>query len=47
MHRKPLILTALSVLAVAPALAAGPDTTRHQAQIDQIVKEISPTRIEG
>ncbi|MQA37906.1 M28 family peptidase [Rugamonas sp. FT29W] len=47
MHCKPLILTALSVLAVAPALAAGPDTTRHQAQIDQIVKEISPLRIEG
>ncbi|WP_235922683.1 M28 family peptidase [Rugamonas aquatica] len=40
-------MTALSVLAVAPALAAGPDTTRHQAQIDQIVKEISPLRIEG
>ena len=47
MHCKPLILTALSVLAVTPALAAGPDTTRHQAQIDQIVKEISPLRIEG
>jgi len=47
MHCKPLILTALGVLAVAPALAAGPDTTRHQAQIDQIVKEISPVRIEG
>ncbi|OEZ61724.1 M28 family peptidase [Duganella sp. HH105] len=47
MHCKPLILTALSVLAVAPAIAAGPDTSRHQAQIDQIVKEISPVRIEG
>ncbi|ELX13195.1 peptidase M28 domain-containing protein [Janthinobacterium sp. HH01] len=47
MHCKPLILTALSVLAIAPAVAAGPDTSRHQAQIDQIVKEISPARIEG
>lgn len=47
MHCKPLILTALSVLAVAPAVAAGPDTSRHQARIDQIVKEISPVRIEG
>lgn len=47
MHCKPLILTALGVLAVAPALAAAPDTGRHQAQIDQIVKEISPVRIEG
>ncbi|OFA03246.1 M28 family peptidase [Duganella sp. HH101] len=47
MHCKPLILTALSVLAVAPAIAAGPDTSRHQAQIDQIVKDISPVRIEG
>ncbi|WP_286159223.1 M28 family metallopeptidase [Janthinobacterium sp. HH01] len=40
-------MTALSVLAIAPAVAAGPDTSRHQAQIDQIVKEISPARIEG
>ena len=47
MHCKPLILTALSILAVAPALAAGPDTSRHQPQIDQIVKEISPVRIEA
>jgi len=44
MYRKSLIL---SLLAVAPAFAAAPDTNRHQPQIDQIVKEISPDRIEG
>ena len=37
----------LSLLAVAPAVVAAPDTGRHQAQIDQIVREISPARIEG
>jgi len=44
MYCKSLIL---SLLAVAPAFAATPDTNRHQAQIDQIVREISPARIEG
>ncbi|NVD73116.1 M20/M25/M40 family metallo-hydrolase [Duganella sp. BJB488] len=44
MYCKSLIL---SLLAVAPAFAAAPDTGRHQAQIDQIVREISPARIEG
>lgn len=34
--------------AAAPApVAAGPDTTRHQAQVDKLVKQISPQRIEG
>jgi hypothetical protein len=32
--------------ATAP-MPAGPDTTRHQAQIDKLVKQISPQRIEG
>ncbi|MYN19764.1 M20/M25/M40 family metallo-hydrolase [Rugamonas sp. FT107W] len=44
MYCKSLIL---SLLAVAPAFAAVPDANRHQAQIDQIVREISPARIEG
>lgn len=44
MYCKSLIL---SLLAVAPAFAAAPDTNRHQAQIDQIVREISSARIEG
>ncbi|MCU6498793.1 M28 family metallopeptidase [Rugamonas sp. A1-17] len=44
MSCKPLIL---SLLAAAPAFAAAPDTGRHQAQIDQIVREISPARIEA
>jgi hypothetical protein len=47
MQLKPLVLTILAALVAAPAVAAAPDTTRHQAQIDQIVKEISPARIEG
>ncbi|MBV6320041.1 M20/M25/M40 family metallo-hydrolase [Duganella violaceipulchra] len=47
MHKNSLILSALTVLAVAPAVAATPDTSRHQAQIDQVVQEISPARIEG
>lgn len=47
MHKNSLILSALTVLAAVPAVAATPDTTRHQAQIDQIVQEISPARIEG
>jgi hypothetical protein len=34
--------------AAAPATAAnGPDTTRHQAQVDKLVKQISPQRIEA
>jgi len=33
--------------AVAAPAAAAPDTTRHQAQIDKIVAEISPKRIEA
>ncbi|WP_445233811.1 M28 family peptidase [Duganella rhizosphaerae] len=47
MHKNSLILSALTVLAAVPAAAATPDTSRHQAQIDQIVQEISPARIEG
>ncbi len=47
MHKNSLILSALTVLAAVPAVAATPDTTRHQAQIDQIVQQISPARIEG
>jgi hypothetical protein len=47
MQLKPLVLTVLAALVAAPAIAGAPDTTRHQAQIDQIVKEISPARIEG
>lgn len=38
---------ALALLIAAPAMAAEPDTQRHQAQIDQIVKQISPARIEA
>ncbi|MYM32612.1 M20/M25/M40 family metallo-hydrolase [Duganella sp. CY15W] len=44
MQIKPL---ALALLIAVPATAAEPDTKRHQAQIDQIVKEISPVRIEA
>lgn len=33
--------------ATAAAAGAGPDTTRHQAQVDQLVKQISPKRIEA
>ncbi|MYM40090.1 M28 family peptidase [Duganella qianjiadongensis] len=53
MHLKPLTLS-LAVLAALNSYAAqaapaddGPDTRRHQAQIDQIVKQISPQRIEA
>ena len=38
---------ALAVMAATSAHAAEPDTTVHQAQIDAIVREISPQRIEG
>ena len=37
----------LAVMAAASAHAAEPDTSVHQAQIDAIVREISPQRIEG
>jgi hypothetical protein len=33
--------------AIAAAAGAGPDTTPHQAQVDQLVKQISPKRIEA
>jgi len=39
-------LFAAGAASAAPA-TSGPDTTRHQAQIDKIVAEISPKRIEG
>jgi hypothetical protein len=43
-----LLTAALSSTVVAHAATdAGPNTSRHQAQIDQIVKEISPQRIEA
>jgi hypothetical protein len=48
MQLKPqLAPIALALLIAAPVLAAEPDTKRHQAQIDQIVKQISPARIEA
>jgi len=34
-------------MAHAAAPAKGPDTTRHQAQVDKLVKQISPQRIEA
>jgi hypothetical protein len=33
--------------AASAAAANGPDTTRHQAQVDRLVKQISPKRIEA
>jgi len=33
--------------AAAVAAAKGPDTTRHQTQVDRLVKQISPQRIEA
>jgi len=39
-------LFAAGAASAAPA-TSGPDTTRHQAQIDKIVAEISPKRIEN
>ncbi|MYM24636.1 M28 family peptidase [Duganella sp. FT135W] len=48
MQFKPQLMPiALALLIAAPAMAAEPDTKRHQAQIDQIVKQISPARIEA
>ncbi|MES2151073.1 MAG: M28 family metallopeptidase [Pseudomonadota bacterium] len=41
------IAFAVLALAAGMASAAAPDVTRHQAQIDKIVAEISPQRIEG
>ncbi|HBZ08183.1 MAG TPA: aminopeptidase [Massilia sp.] len=38
---------AFAAPAALAASAAGPDVTRHQAQIDKIVAEISPKRIES
>lgn len=52
----PTVRSATSLIAGVLAVAAGaasaaapvaPDVTRHQAQIDKIVSEISPQRIEG
>jgi hypothetical protein len=40
-------LLAVACGACAAAAPAAPDVTRHQAQIDKIVSEISPQRIEG
>ena len=42
-----LLACAAGLCAASAANAAAPDTTRHQPQIDQIVGEISPQRIEG
>lgn len=41
------LLAAAGALAVGAAIAAAPDTTRHQPDIDRIVGEISPQRIEA
>lgn len=40
-------LFASGAAVAATAATSGPDTTRHQAQIDKIVAEISPKRIEN
>ncbi|XYJ09427.1 M28 family peptidase [Telluria sp. B2] len=40
-------LVAGGAAVAAPAAPAAPDVTRHQAQIDKIVAEISPKRIEN
>ncbi|MBV5323807.1 MAG: hypothetical protein J0626_00275, partial [Rhodospirillaceae bacterium] len=39
--------TASAATSASANAASGPDTTRHQASIDQIVKQISPARIEA
>jgi hypothetical protein len=41
------LLAAAGALAAGAAIAAAPDTTRHQPDIDRIVGEISPQRIEA
>jgi hypothetical protein len=43
----PLAHAAAPAAAAAVAAANGPDTTRHQAQVDRLVKQISPKRIEA
>jgi hypothetical protein len=43
----PLAHAAAPAAAAAVAAANGPDTTRHQAQVDRLVKQISPNRIEA
>ncbi|MEW6025135.1 MAG: M20/M25/M40 family metallo-hydrolase [Pseudomonadota bacterium] len=48
-HVRRITLLVAGLFAAGAAVAApasGPDTTRHQAQIDKIVAEISPKRIE-
>ncbi|HBI71137.1 MAG TPA: aminopeptidase [Massilia sp.] len=42
-----LFAAGAAVAAPATLATSGPDTTRHQAQIDKIVAEISPKRIEN
>ena len=42
-----LFAAGAAVAAPATSATSGPDTTRHQAQIDKIVAEISPKRIEN
>ncbi|WP_332847784.1 M28 family metallopeptidase [Massilia sp. S19_KUP03_FR1] len=51
-HFRTTLLASLVAASVCAPLAravapAGPDTTRHQAQVDKLVKQISPQRIEG
>ena len=42
-----MLAAALAVAAAGSTHAAAPDTERHQPQVDQIVEEISPQRIEA
>ena len=42
-----LLAAVLTAAGAATAADAGPDVTRHQPEIDQIVGQISPQRIEG
>jgi hypothetical protein len=43
----PLAHAAAPAAAAAVAAANSPDTTRHQAEVDRLVKQISPKRIEA
>jgi hypothetical protein len=43
----PLVHAAAPAAAAAVAAANSPDTTRHQAEVDRLVKQISPQRIEA
>jgi hypothetical protein len=43
----PLAHAAAPAAAAAVAAANSPDTTRHQAEVDRLVKQISPQRIEA